>query len=301
MRVDRLALYTTVYPAVAQYLPAWMASVRAQTDQRFDLCIGIDAMTQDEAVAALGEDPKAQWITAAPGATPSGLRAEAIGRLAAEYDAVVFVDSDDLLHPERVAAARAALERSDVAACALRIMDESGRDLGIVFGPPSGEDAVTMLPRHNVFGLSNTAYRSSVLRECLPESPDTPLIDWLLATRAWALGATLSFDDTPLMSYRQYGANIARVLPPFTAADVGAATLRVLKHYECALAGAPALPAARRPALRAAQQDARRFHLSLAASAERRQRYVEALNRLPPRYVWWWCVANPELEDVWRS
>jgi len=28
---------------------------------------------------------------------------------------------------------------------------------------------------------------------------------------------------------------------------------------------------------------------------------VRALNRLPPRYIWWWSVANPELEDLWKS
>lgn len=301
MRADRIALYTTVYPAVAKYLPAWHASVRAQTDAEFDLWIGVDAMTTDDVTAVLGAEPHAEWVVAPEGAPSAAVRALAIERMVERYDAVVFVDSDDLMHPERVAAARSALEECDVTACALRLVDENARELGPVFGPAAGEDAAALLPRHNVFGLSNTAYRTEVLRRCLPVPTESPLVDWMLATRAWGLGAVMDFDTRPLMAYRQYGANIARVLPPFTEEDVHAATRRVLKHYECALAGPPALPAEVRAALTEARRRACAFHLSLAASPERRRRYVEALNQLPPRYVWWWCVANPELEDLWRA
>jgi hypothetical protein len=31
------------------------------------------------------------------------------------------------------------------------------------------------------------------------------------------------------------------------------------------------------------------------------RRYTEALNALPPKYVWWWLVANPDLENVWKN
>ena len=46
---------------------------------------------------------------------------------------VVLVDSDDLLHPSRVAAARAALQASELAGCALCLIDQHGKDLDLTF------------------------------------------------------------------------------------------------------------------------------------------------------------------------
>jgi len=304
MPADRLALYTTAYPAVLPFLAQWYASVRVQTDRDFDIWIGVDALSREEVLAALGageDDPAIATVLAPPGSSPARVRAHAIDRMVDAYDAIVFTDSDDLLHPGRVAAARAALEHYDVAACALRMVDAEARDLGMDFGPAEGEDAVEMLPRNNVFGLSNTAYRTEILRRCLPIPAENPLVDWLLATRAHGLGARMAFDATPLMSYRQHGENIARVLPPFSLAEVDAASRHVLRHYESLLDGPPRLRDAQRERIDAESRRVREFHLALAESAERRQRYIEALNALPPRCVWWWCVANPKLEDVWRS
>jgi hypothetical protein len=307
MPAERLALYTTVYPAVLPYLGDWYASVRAQTDGDFDLWIGVDALGDDEVLAALGLAPSdpatatARLVRAPEGATSAQVRANVIDRMVYAYDGVIFTDSDDMLHPTRVAAARAALESCDVAACALRMVDEEGGDLGVNFGPAADEDPVEMLPRNNVFGLSNTAYRTEILRRCLPIPADNPLVDWLLATRAHALGARMVFDPAPLMSYRQHGENIARVLPPFSHGEVDAASRHVIRHYRSLLEGPPRLDDAQHEMIDAESRRVREFQLALAESAERRQRYIEALNALPPRYVWWWCVANPKLEEVWRS
>lgn len=307
MPAERIAVYTTVYPAVLPYLADWYASVRAQTDRDFDLWIGVDALEREQVIGAMGAGDadagvvSATMVMAPAGASPAEVRAHAIDRMLDEYHGIVFTDSDDLLHPTRVAAARAALESYDVAACALRMVDADARDLGVDFGPAADEDPVEMLPRNNVFGLSNTAYRTEVLRRCLPIPAENPLVDWLLATRAHALGARMVFDATPLMSYRQHGENIARVLPPFSGAEVDAAARHVLRHYRSLLEGPVALRDPQRARIDAESRRVREFHLALAESAERRQRYIEALNSLPPHYVWWWCVANPKLEDVWRS
>ena len=61
-----------------------------------------------------------------------------------------------------------------------------------------------LLVRNNVMGLSNTAYRSDLLRRCLPIPTEAELMDWLLAVRSLALGARLQFDPEPRMWYRQY-------------------------------------------------------------------------------------------------
>ena len=91
------------------------------------------------------------------------------------------------------------------------------------------------LPRTNAFGLSNTAYRSDVLRACLPIPAAAALVDWYLITMAWLQGARLAFDPTPRMDYRQHGANMARIRSPFTAERVRADTALVREHFRLVL------------------------------------------------------------------
>jgi len=301
MRSDRLALYTTVYPGVEKYLAAWYQSVSSQTDCDFDLWIGVDSLSIDQVVAACGIEPCATWLLATEGDSPAQIRQKAIEQIVDRYSGVVFVDSDDLLHPSRVEAAREALEDHDVVACALRIIDEDGQDLGIIFGPRDGVDVTEILTRYNVFGLSNTAYRSEVLRRCLPFPTAGVLIDWLLATRAWASGSAMHFDHIPRMAYRQYCANVARVLPPFNPWHILKATERVLNHYHCVLATGWELPEPYRHRLREARDYVEEFYRCLTGSTYTLDSYALALNQIPPQYIWWWCVAHPDLEDIWKN
>lgn len=301
MRSESLVVYTTWYPGIEPYLDAWGRSVRAQTDPSFRLVVGVDRIAPDRWVSRLGLDVRTQWVMARAGASPARVRQTALESVVEDADAVVFVDSDDLLEPSRVAAARAGLATSDVIACALRLADATGEDLGETFGPPAGSDAAADLPRYNVFGLSNSAYRMTTLRACLPIPDTCVLIDWLLATRAWAFGARLAFDATPRMIYRQGAASATRVSPPFGARQVLESTDLVLGHYRTTLGSSPALPAAPAAALSAACDRAERFRRSVSDSPGILSRYVDALNALPPRRVWWWTVANSELEYLWMN
>ena len=302
MKAERLAVYTTWYPGVEKYLAEWHRSLATQTDLNFDVWIGVDSLDPQREVEAFGGLQKAHWVLAEAGDTPARVRERAVSRLVDDYPATVFVDSDDVMLPGRIAQARAALASHDVAACALRVVDEDGSDVGVVFGRSEEGDWGEFLPYHNVFGLSNSAYRSDLLKKLLPLPADCILIDWLLATRAWASGARLFFDREPGMAYRQYGANVAKVLPPFTATDILHATERVDSHYRLLL-GEPSwtIPPSSRSILAAARERFAAFERFVLASPGNLARYVEALNRLTPRYVWWWAVANPELESVWKT
>lgn len=301
MSAERLALCTTIYPGVEPFLAEWYQSVEAQTDRDFDLWIALDALTPSAAAAAIGRTPKAEWIETESGATPARIRTAALARLIDRYPAVVLVDSDDILYPSRVAAARRMLQHADLSACALDVMDARGRDLGVVLEAPADADPAGLLPRCNVFGLSNTAYRSATLRDCLPAPEDCVLIDWLLATRAWFGGATLCFDPTPGMRYRQYAANLAPFLPPFDAEQVLAATGRVLAHYRCVLDNGWPVPVRYRQALERERTRVSAFDAGVRGRPEALSSYVEQLNRLPPMRVWWWQVAHPQLEALWSS
>lgn len=297
---SRLAVYTTVYPGVEEYLPAWFASVRAQSDRDFDLWIGLDGLSPREASERMGDGADVRWSPSEAGDTPAAVRGRAIGQIVSLYEGVIFVDSDDLLLPDRIETARRALEACDLSGCALRIVDDLARDTDVIFGTPPDTDWEDFLPRYNVFGMSNTAYRSETLARCLPVPPAGRLVDWLLATRALLLGARLSFDEVPRMKYRQYGGNVARVLPPFREDDVSNAADRVASHYAGVLDAGWPVPPARRARFEAEQRRVESFREAVRASRRFLEDYVRRLSELAARPVWWWCVAHPELEWMWK-
>lgn len=298
--MNRVAVHGTVYRAALRFFGDWYESVRAQTDQDFDVWLSLDGVTEREVFDIIGQPPHVTWRVGPPNATPSAVRQDALAAMVDAYDGIVAADLDDVMLPSRVAAARASLDRADVTGCALDIMDESGRDIGVVFVPPADLRLDTMLPRWNVFGFSNVVWRTDMLRRCLPIPSTCVLFDWLITTRAWSLGARLAFDRTPRMRYRQYGSNTAAVLPPFTDEQVRVATSRVLAHYDCVLDSPWSLAEPYRTQVAQARDRCRVFAAAVA-QPERLASYVRALNSLPPRYIWWWSVANPELEDLWGS
>ncbi len=300
--IKALALYTTIYPGVEPYLGDWYRSVVEQTDQDFQLWIGLDALSIEAAKDAMGGDAKAIWVAAAPGDTPAQIRQRALAQIVEAGDGVVLVDSDDVLHASRVASARKALRSSDLAGCALRLVDQQGRDLGLTFGLPPHARSEDVLPRNNVFGLSNSAFRSDLLRRCLPIPASAALVDWFLATRAWLYGARLAFDAVVRMDYRQHGANMAQVRPPFTPGQVSRDTERVRQHFQILRAAAKKDCLADRLAeLERVAADVEAFHQCVVLQAARLDLYVQALEALEMPPLWWSCVAHPSLKKMWSE
>lgn len=112
----KTALYTTFYPAAKPYLQTWADSVAIQSDQDFDLWIAVDNVSVKDVAL-----PRANihWLHATADDTPASLRHRAFEEIIQAYDVVIFVDSDDILLPERVVAAKEALKSYDVYGCAL--------------------------------------------------------------------------------------------------------------------------------------------------------------------------------------
>ncbi len=152
------------------------------------------------------------------------------------------------------------------------------------------------LPRTNVFGLSNTAYRSDVLRRCLPIPAEAALVDWYLITRAWLQGARLAFDPTPGWTTASTDANMARIRPPFTAERVRADTALRPRALPAG-AGRPRRGRCRpeRREVREAAADVEAFDQRVVSNAAGLSNYVRALNAAPPPVLWWACVAHPSL------
>jgi hypothetical protein len=297
-----LAVYTTIYPGAEPYLVDWYRSLCQQTDQSFELWIGLDMLEQERVQEMLGGSVEAHWVEAPSGATVAQVRQEALARIVEACSAVVLVDSDDLLDRTRVGAARTGLEDSELTGCALCLIDQQGSDLGLTFDLPRRFKPDDLFPRNNVFGFSNSAFRTDLLRKCLPIPVDAVLVDWFLATRAWLLGAKLAFDHVSRMAYRQHPMNTARVRSPFTPDQVRSDTALVRQHFQIVLAEPRCdFRADRTALLQRVRAEIETFHQQIIPDAERLNNYVQALNDLHLDPLWWASVGNPALEHMWKS
>ena len=297
-----LALYTTVFPGVEEYLGQWYRSVRSQTDNGFRLWIGLDELTVEAATSAMGGDPGARWVRGEKGDSPAQIRQRALEQIVQLHDHVVLVDSDDVLHPTRIAQARSALRENDLVGCALRLVDERGEPLCDALPFPSTSECIDPFPRTNVFGLSNSACSTRLLRRCLPIPSSARLVDWFLATRAWLLGARMAFSDEVQMDYRQHGSNMVNVMPPYAPTQIERDTQRVLHHYELLRAAPPEQAIGERVAsLERAAMDTRLFYRRVVLERAQLDGYVRALNSSGSQPAWWSWVAHASFRDMWIS
>lgn len=299
--MERIALYTTVYPGMEPFCADWAASVARQTDTAFDLWIGVDGLDVAAVSAAAGRTLTAEYVHAEAGDSPATIRNRAIERMLPRYDAIIFVDSDDVLAPTRVESARGYLKSYDVAGTAMELIGPSGEPLHLSFSLPDDSDIAGFIFSRNAFGLSNSAYRCSILKNCLPVPASAVAVDWYLATMAFLNGGRIGFDPTPRMSYRQHGANTARILPPFTPEQVTGATRLVMGHQQSILDSGRCTASPLLERLLREQQRIAGFSRAVCYDEKMLQRYVAALNSRPTQTIWWACVAHPELEELWKQ
>ncbi len=283
-----LAVYSVVYPAALRFFADFWRALSAQLDGSSAVYLSLHGVSQADLERSAGGRVEATFIPADASATPAEVRSRALAAVCAAHDAVVLLDSDDVALPGRLEAAREGLEEVDVYACAMRLVDERGEPLrgGLEF--TLGEDeqealaAGELLARVNAFGFSNSAYRAETLAAALPVPPDTVLMDWLVVSRASLAGAEVAFDHGVHMAYRQYGANTARVVPPFEPERVVADARRVVRHHELLAAPESAAP------FRRASAKARRFLAWLEEDERNAVTYSRRLAESPRDvYLWW--------------
>ncbi|HEX7038657.1 MAG TPA: hypothetical protein VF202_00930 [Trueperaceae bacterium] len=283
-----LAVYSVVYPAALGFFADFWRGLAAQLDGASAVYLSLHGVTPDDLERSAGGRVEATFIPAAESATPAEVRSRALAAVCAAHDAVVLLDSDDVPLPGRLAAAREGLEEADVYACAMRLIDERGEPLGGGREFTLGEEEQAalaegeLLARVNAFGFSNSAYRAETLASALPVPPDTVLMDWLVVSRASLAGAEIAFDHEPHMAYRQYGANTARVVPPFEPERIVADARRVVRHHELLAAPESASP------YRRAASKARAFLAWLEEDERNAVTYSRRLAESPRDVFLWW-------------
>lgn len=294
------ALYSTIYPGEDPYIKPWYDSVEDQTDRDFDIVIGLDEFTPEQIFKCAGRKFDAKFISADKGATPAQVREKAFKYIVRHYSQVVFTDSDDILHPHRVAVAKADLVEHDLCACALNIIDSDGTDLDTLFPVMEKENLESLLPRANVFGLSNTAYSCDLLKELMPFPAECVMLDWFMISKAWLGGAKIKTSSSPLMSYRQHVANTARVLQPFTAEQIMKACELLTLHYSLLKKNVLPQYKDKEELFLAAERNLKIFMHSMTIQ-HKLDSYIEELNKLDEKHIWWSWIAHPDLEEIWKS
>jgi hypothetical protein len=204
-----------------------------------------------------------------------------------------------MIEPDRVGAAKEQLCDTDLVACSMRIVDRGGLDSGYTYKVEKDAGKQFPLLTHH-FGCSNSAWRTVVLKECLKSEVNGPALDWTLVCRAWLQGARILGDPTVRHSYRQYGENTARVLPPFGLRCTRTAARIVRNHLE-SLNKIEMLPHPLRESLENRLQQVVDFESALIGTTPWFKDYQNALGNFEFPLPWWLFVAHPKLEKLWKN
>lgn len=249
----------------AAHLERAMASVLAQTERRLELILADDASDDDSLVIArriADQDPRVRVLASARNAGPAVTRNRALDM--AEGRWIAIVDSDDLIHPERLARLIAAAEDAgvDMAADDLvhfgDVPEPAGRTLlqpmalaaPVVLGPAPylrSNEGGSSLPR---FGYLKPVIRRAALGG-LRYDPGLRIgEDHDLVLRLMIGGARLLLVPDPLYAYRRHGGSIShrlsvaaveamlqalRALPPLPDPETRAAAAAVDRQLRRAL------------------------------------------------------------------
>lgn len=289
----KTAVYTTFYPAMLKYANDFLYSVVEQSDSEFDLWIALDGLEPDQ--IKLPKSLKANYYQNKQAQNNIDLRKQALKEITANYEAVVLVDSDDILYPNRVKVAKKSLLRHDVYACSLDLITENGKDLGLKFRASNREDWLGFLINKNIFGFSNTAYRSNILKDIIAIPNQTIMMDWLVVLKALVnKNAQLYFDSNIHMAYRQYESNTNNIVSPLSAENIKRATSLLISHQSIF-----------KNELESFNYFQEHFaNISVFANyienGENIENYLKELNKKKTVFYWFEQVAYKELEYLWN-
>jgi glycosyltransferase involved in cell wall biosynthesis len=200
----------------ARFLPAAIESALGQTHTRVRTIVVDDGSSDGSRELLRGYEDRATILLKENGGQASALNA---GMELSEGDIVIFLDADDVLHPEaaaRIAATFAANEEVVKVQFRNEVIDIEGRSTGVVkpathLPMPSGDmkQAELAYPFDLVWmSTSANAFRATAVRRILPipEQDFRSCADWYLVHLTALLGPVVSLPEVS-GAYRLHGAN----------------------------------------------------------------------------------------------
>ncbi len=276
----KTALYTTLYKQALPFWEDFFDSVLNQTDKDFDLVLCLDGIQQAEVSIPLSFKnsifftPQSKMI--------ASVRQECWQVLCNQYDAIIMVDADDVLKPKRVENAKNGLKNADIDVCGLQLVDKNLKNMPYVLEPKGEEAVAKYIIQCNDIGLSNTAYRTSLLEKLMPFPNDLKILDWFLAIRAVEQNAMFNKRADLDMLYRQYDGNIANFIPPYTIEYVERQTDRVITFWDTTI-----------PYLGGFKEKAqKRLKEVIASKTMINDAYISRLHESQENLKWWHMVAK---------
>ena len=225
-----------------------VASALEQTYRPIEIVIVDDGSTDDtpDAIAELERaHPEVRGVHRANGGPGA---ARETGRNAARGAYVQYLDSDDLLLPQKLEKQVRALQDdrdAGVAYCRTRFRDRAGNDIACNWKPLlDGE--TTILPaflRSRAWETVTPLYRASVLDAAGPWTTLRLEEDWEYDCRVGALGVKLAFVPEVLAEHRDHGhgrLSAGDALDPARLRDRAAAHALMFEHAQRAGVGAEA-------------------------------------------------------------
>lgn len=202
-----LAVGTVVFPDNLKYFQSFLRSLERQDIQGFCLLI-INDGCEDLQAALNGYDNEVQIkkFSSDPFSNRLALIEFAIEN---SFRKLIFADSDDWLESNRVGVMNALLEKYEVVASDLTLVNETGNKLQNNYWSSrleSGEIDSDFLADKNIFGFGNSAIRLCFSRNDIKkEQLIAP--DWFFFTQM-ANNANLFFTTATTSYYRQHTQNI---------------------------------------------------------------------------------------------
>jgi hypothetical protein len=232
--VKRIAFFSVVFPTIEPYLHDYFTSLKNQTVINFDVFIVNDGLenfnkykTQYNTLNIISVDYHH---------TPAKIREFGVNRILKEdYDAIIFGDADDFFAPNRIERAITLLKNWDIVVNDLELIDLHNDIIKpryiskrIENGKPIFLDFII---DKNIFGLSNTAVRTSIL-EPVRLNENLIAVDWYLFSVLLLHNHTSIFTNETTTYYRQYTSNTAGLTAELTKEGL----LKIIKvkslHYQ---------------------------------------------------------------------
>lgn len=204
MKKSSTAFLTTVFPSCENYLDEFLESLASQTDLDFDLIIINDGFKN--LTNFTKRFTTLNTIEVISNNSPIQNRIIGLNYvLENNYQQLIFGDSDDYFAENRVAISKEYLSKNDIVVNDLTLFSQQEKTpkifKNITF---SKEDLV----KKNMFGLSNTAIRTAILKD-VNLNPQTKIIayDWYMFSLLVFKGFTFKFTAKTISFYRQYHLN----------------------------------------------------------------------------------------------
>ncbi len=205
---QKIAIFTTIFPAIERYLDEFLKSLQRQTCKNFDLVVVNDGC--DGFKDIINEYSDFRIIELKLSEVPSKNREFGIQYVKRKkYDVLILADSDDYFEPNRVEVSVNYLKNYDVVVNDLSlVLDGAVYCEGYLSKRVMNNQEIFLddILDKNIFGFSNTALNVNVIDE-VEMDKDLVAVDWFFFSRILFSGASSVFTNETRTYYRQWGGN----------------------------------------------------------------------------------------------